>query len=124
MAISKVWKVEGLDVRPSVDGLANIICQVQWSLTMEYTDDATSNMLGRTVCNGYSIMNPPDSNNFIPYDQITEAQLIQWSKDSLGDRVQEFESTTYNQTINQHDNTLTRMVFDANGNIVIPDPVI
>ena len=120
MSVSKVWKVEGFDVRPTADGIQNVIAQVQWSLTMEYTDDSTGEVKGRTVCNGYSILNPPDANSFISIDLITESQLLDWSKTALGDKVQEFETQTYNQTLNQFDNTVTRMVFDENGTVVTP----
>ena len=48
MSVSKTWKIEGIDVRPSVGSLSNVVCQVQWSLTMERQDES-----GNVIATGF-----------------------------------------------------------------------
>lgn len=122
MSVSKTWKIEGVDIRPSVGSLSNVVCQIQWSLTMEQRDEGNL-VIARTVTNGYSFMDPPDANNFIPMESLTHDQLMAWAKDCLGEKVREYETQTFNVTVNQTSNTKTRMIFNDSGSLEVMPPV-
>jgi hypothetical protein len=118
MAISRVWKIEGFDVRPTLGNMSNVVSQIEWSLTMEQTDNNSNTIIGRTVVNGGVIVDEPTSENFIPAEQLTETQLITWVKTYLGQKVKEYETQTFYKTVNQNANTFVRMAFDQSGNVI------
>jgi len=117
MTISKVWKIEGFYVRPIFDEMENVVSEIQWSLTVQQTDNSDS-IIGRTMCNGYVALGEPTSDNFISSENLTKEQLLTWVKSSLGDKVKEYETITFNQTVNQSSNTFVRMGFNESGNVV------
>lgn len=117
MAISKLWKAEGLFVRPTVDGLANVVAQVQWAIVMVQRDD-NGQVLAQSVSHGYTALGQPDGNSFVNLDTLTEAQVIAWAQEVMSDKVKEYEAHTYNTTVGQVDTTLVKMIFDDSGKIV------
>lgn len=124
MAVSRTWKVENFDVRRSSDGLANVIFQVQWSLTMEMTDE-NGQVIARSKGNGYTTLDEPDTNNFIALENLTHDQLIEWTKQALGEKVKEYEAHIYTLTANQKADSYARMVFDGNGTVIdAPAPIL
>ena len=84
MAIEYTWKVTGLMVQNEGD-LEKVAVMSNFSINGvdgEYTGQVS-----------YSVnLLPADAENFTPYNDITEAQAIQWTKDALGeDRVNGME---------------------------------
>lgn len=117
MSVSKIWKVEEVLVRQVSDEMANVVFAIQWSLTAEQKNDQ-NNVIARTVTHGYSYLDEPSANNFIPMENITSSQLLSWTKDALGEKVKEYEAQTYNLTVNQKCNTFSVMVLSDDGQLV------
>jgi len=57
-----------------LDGLTDVVVQASWVCS----DD--NNLVGMS---GEVQFNPPQA-TFVPYDQLTQAQVLQWVFDSLG----------------------------------------
>lgn len=71
-----VWKIAQLDTAPSLDGLTNVV------KTAHYTVDAIDGdyQVGAYGSVGFS---DPDPATFKPYDELTEAEVIEWVKGKL-----------------------------------------
>lgn len=85
MAIT--WSVLQLDYALSQDGHSNVVNNSHWQCLD--TDDAGNQ------ARSYGKINIPtdDLSSFTPYDNITEEQALQWTKDALGaDQVAAIES--------------------------------
>jgi hypothetical protein len=88
MTISKVWKIEGFYVRPTFNDMENVVSEIQWSLTVQQTDNSDS-IIGRTMCNGYVALGEPTSDNFISSENLTKEQIVylafrgQWSESCM-----------------------------------------
>jgi hypothetical protein len=70
------WFIPSLTVIKSQDGLDNIITTIHWS--RQITDGTTT-----AYANGAIGINPPDVNDFIPYESITKEQIISWLESTL-----------------------------------------
>jgi len=72
------WSIISMETQKQLDGLTDVVISANWMCN----DDAN---IVRT--SGTAIFTPPQS-SYIPYDQLTEPQVLQWVFDSLGeDRV-------------------------------------
>lgn len=77
MATVYTWSFPQLDVVPSEDGLTDVVQTIHWRLTG--VDGQYSAGVYGTVTVG-----PPNPQSFIPYAQLTEAEVQQWTVDTLG----------------------------------------
>lgn len=94
MAIEYTWRVTGLMVQDEGD-LEKVAVMSSFSISGtdgEYTGQVS-----------YSVnLLPADAENFTPYNEITEAQAIQWTKNALGvDRVNNMQEEVEVQIENQ-----------------------
>jgi hypothetical protein len=71
-----LWKIKQLDVM-NTDGLPNVVIISRFEIS-----DIQGGTTG-SVSYGVQLA-PPQGSDFTPYDQITEAQALQWTKDALG----------------------------------------
>jgi len=74
------WEISALEVIPQVDGRANQIITSHWSCARTDSDGNS----GRV----YATFTFPDDQPkgaFKPYDQLTKDEVIQWTKDALGE---------------------------------------
>jgi 3',5'-cyclic AMP phosphodiesterase CpdA len=78
MTITNTWAVVQMDAYPEEDGETDVVFNVHWTLTG--TDDTYSGYVYGTQ--GVSI--DPDA-PFTPYADLTEAQVIGWVQDALGE---------------------------------------
>lgn len=64
------WNIDQLLCAKSLDGLTDVVREVCWTriLTDTYT----------VSCNGRSSVSEPDPTAFIPYNELTEQQVISW----------------------------------------------
>jgi hypothetical protein len=69
------WSISSLD-RALPDG---VVTTAHWRVSK--TDGAASGSVYGTISLPHKDHDAPD---FIPYDQLTEAQVIQWVKDEMG----------------------------------------
>ena len=72
------WEFPVLGVIYNEEGMTNVIQTVNWVMTM--TDGGYS-----ASCNGSVILTPPSPASFIPYQNVTKAQVQQWTIDALGE---------------------------------------
>lgn len=77
MATVYTWSFPQLDVVPSEDGLTDVVQTIHWRLTA--VDGQYSAGAYGTVTVG-----PPNPQSFILYQQLTEAEVQQWTVDTLG----------------------------------------
>lgn len=72
------WRILSMDVRPQLEGHADVVVRAQWELT------ATDPVVGDTAgTQGYTTFTAP-SQSFTPYESLTEAQVLGWVQDSIG----------------------------------------
>jgi hypothetical protein len=84
MAITYTWKVTGLMVQNEGD-LEKVAVMSYFSI--DGTDEKHTGQVSYAVK-----LLSPDAENFTPYANITEEQVLQWIKDALGeDRVSAME---------------------------------
>jgi hypothetical protein len=78
MAITNTWSVVQLDAYPEFEGKADVVFTVHWRLDGVDGDHAGGayGAVGLTL--------DPDA-PFAPYASLTEAQVIGWVKDALGE---------------------------------------
>lgn len=90
MAITYTWSVTGLMVENKED-LTNVAVMSNFSING--TDGEHTGQVSYAVN-----LLPADAENFTPYNEITQAQALQWTKDALGeDRVAAMEGEVADQ---------------------------
>lgn len=95
MAITNTWAVQQLNAYPELDGQADVVFSVHWQLN---GTDGTYNgsvygSVGVTLDEGAS---------FVPYADLTQAQVIGWVQDALGEeQVTAYEANVAQQIENQ-----------------------
>lgn len=64
------WKIEALDVKPTEGSLTDVVITAHWRCNGEQDGQSTS------VYGTCSFTQPGDP--FVPYDQLTEQQVLNW----------------------------------------------
>ena len=73
------WQIYSIRSHPQLDGRTNVVSSVKWgahAVDGSYTD-AVSGIVDLPVSNITS---------FVPYDQLTESQVVEWVKNALGEQ--------------------------------------
>jgi hypothetical protein len=95
MAITNTWNVQQMDAYPELEGNANVVFTLHWTLSA--TDGTYSGSVYGTV--GVSL---EENATFTPYADLTKAQVIGWVKAALGEeQVVTYESNVAQQIANQ-----------------------
>jgi hypothetical protein len=95
MAITNTWAVQQLNAYPELDGQTDVVFSVHWQLN---GTDGTYNgsvygSVGVTLDEGAT---------FTPYASLTQAQVIGWVQDALGEeQVASYEANVAQQIENQ-----------------------
>lgn len=95
MAITNTWSVVQMDAYPELDGQADVVFTVHWQLN---GTDGTYNgsvygSVGVTLDEGAT---------FTPYADLTQAQVIGWVQDALGEeQVAAYEANVAQQIADQ-----------------------
>lgn len=76
--MTKTWKITNLNVYPNSEGQADVVCSASWNVSG--TDGTYSGSL-----NGATAFKLNPDAPYIPFDQLTEEQVLQWVFDSLGE---------------------------------------
>ena len=78
------FKINAVDAHVSQDGLENVVYNVHWSY---FGEDENGN-----VASQIGVQHVPyvDPDNFTPFDQLTQADIIAWIEPELN--VEEFQS--------------------------------
>jgi hypothetical protein len=77
----KVWIINYMEVKRSEDGLQNVvvnICYTRKSIDILYGETFTAETSGVISCP------KPESENFIPYEQLTKSDVENWLDVFLG----------------------------------------
>ena len=75
--ITRTWKITKLDCRPQLNGQSNVVYMAHWELT------ATEDGKQSTVI-GFQNIDYNESEAFTPYDDLTETNIIDMVKNSMG----------------------------------------
>jgi hypothetical protein len=95
MAITNTWSVVSLDAYPEFDGETDVVFTVHWTLN---GTDGTYN--GSVYGSSAVLLN--EGGTFVPYADLTEAQVIGWVQDALGEEaVAGFEASVAKQIEDQ-----------------------
>lgn len=73
MALTYTWKLKSLK-KTDADGLSGVIVGTQWELTGTDEDGFSGTFHGATPFK----LNEVDPENFTPYEQLTQAQVLSW----------------------------------------------
>ena len=102
------WKVLSVDCYPQKDNLTNVIYIIYWQCVGEQ-DGYTAALERNTKVNC-------DPDNFIPFDQLTEAQVLGWVWDAEAYKVRNQPAVTVK--------TATELEIQNMLNVQINPPVI
>jgi hypothetical protein len=69
------WSIISMETQKQLDGLTDVVISANWMCN----DD------NNIVRNSGSVKFDPPQATFVPYDQLTQAQVIQWVFDYLGE---------------------------------------
>lgn len=95
MTIEYTWKIVQLECYPEMDGETDVVCNASW--TLEGRDGV---YIGSTY--GNQAIPVTSGGNFIPYDQLTQAQVVDWVQQAMGaDRIAQQEKNIAAQIENQ-----------------------
>ena len=88
------WNCKTVDVYPKDGNYTDVVYNVHWIVTG--TDDSVPPVEGRLY--GTQILNTSDITNFIPFDQLTNEEIVAWTQSAMGaERVAEIEANIANQ---------------------------
>jgi hypothetical protein len=77
MSNTYYWEIANLEVKPSANGLQNIVKKIHWVYVVRNENGAAEHTFG--------VVDVPDPNpeSFIQYEQISEEMVISWLKTQL-----------------------------------------
>ena len=78
MTVEKVWTITQLQTYPQSEGEADVVCAAAWNVSG--TDGTYSGSL-----NGSTAFKLNPDEPFVPFDQLTESQVLEWVFASLGE---------------------------------------
>jgi hypothetical protein len=95
MAITNTWAVVQMDAYPEYEGEPDVVFTVHWTL------NGTDGTYVGSVYGSVGV-NLDEGATFTPYANLTEAQVIGWVKDALGEeQVAAYEASVAEQIANQ-----------------------
>lgn len=95
MAVTITWHIERLEKLSTFMGRENIITAVEWRISaLNDGADGTISNIGNI--SGTTYLGMPPETNFINYNDLTEAQVIEWVKSTMGSgKVADYENQVY-----------------------------
>jgi len=95
MAITNTWSVVSMDAYPEYKGNADVVFTVHWTL------NGTDGTYNGSVYGSVGLTLDPEA-TYVPYADLTEAQVIGWVKEALGEEsVTGYEENVAQQIANQ-----------------------
>jgi len=79
MSNTYTWSISALNCIPQVGSLTDYVCTSHWNCSG--TDGTFSGQCYSTV----SFTVNPDKPDYTPYDELTEAEVILWTQEALGE---------------------------------------
>lgn len=78
MTVAKTWSITQMQVYPQSEGEADVVCAAAWNVSG--TDGTYTGSL-----NGSTAFKLDPNAPFIPFDQLTQEQVLGWVWDSMGE---------------------------------------
>jgi len=78
MAITYNWVIEQMEAYPQYEGHSDVVFNVHWRL------NANEGNYNATSYGSVGVTLDPDS-DFVPYANLTQAEVVNWVKDALGE---------------------------------------
>lgn len=97
------WQFDSLDVFPTYETVTNAVESMHWRLT---ADDGLGH---QAQAYGEQKTGAIDVNNFIPYEELTLADVQGWCETQMGDQVDVVKATLVGQIAEQVDPTIVSM---------------
>lgn len=95
MAITNTWSVVSMDCYPELDGETDVVFTVHWTL------NGTDGTYAGSVYGSVGVTLDPDA-PFTPYASLTQAQVVGWVQDALGEeQVAAYEANVAQQIADQ-----------------------
>lgn len=95
MAITNTWNIVQMDAYPEYEGNADVVFTVHWTL------DAAEEEYAGSVYGSVSLTLDPEA-TYVPYADLTEAQVIGWVQNALGEeQVAAYEASAAKQIADQ-----------------------
>jgi len=93
------WKINVLECYPEFSGQKDYVFAAHWDCDTYYNGVSGGPFYGRTFsCTSI----PVNSGNFIPYEDLTESDVLNWVFDIIGEESKNnFENAAINQILNQ-----------------------
>jgi len=80
MTTTVKWTISALDCIPDVNGMLDYVVCSHWRCNGDDGEGHTGSCYSTVSFNV-----DPDKPNFVPFNEITDAQAIQWTQDALGE---------------------------------------
>ena len=80
MATQYTWTISALNCIPDLNGMLDYVVTSHWRCTGDDGEGHTGQ-----VYSTVSFEVDPEKPNFVPFDQITEEQAIEWTQAALGE---------------------------------------
>ena len=95
------WNCKTVDAYPSVGENTNIVYNVHWRVTAVSDQVDSEGNAYQASAIGTQVLNTEDITEFTPFDQLTNDQVVQWVKESMGEEnVNNLESSLQSQIDN------------------------
>jgi hypothetical protein len=95
MTITNTWNIVRLDCYPELDGETDVVFVCHWTLA------GTDGTYNGSVYGSVGVTLDPDA-PFVPYASLTEAQVMGWVQDALGEeQVAAYEANVAQQIADQ-----------------------
>jgi len=95
MTITNTWSVVQMDAYPEYEGETDVVFTVHWTL------NGTDGTYNGSVYGSVGVTLDPDA-PFVPYASLTQAQVVGWVQDALGEeQVLSYEANVAQQIDNQ-----------------------
>ena len=72
------WTIKSMSVMPVLEGQTDVVVSAQWNI-LGVDEGASYNLSG---CQNFTLQ---QGDGFTPYNELTEAQVVQWVKDTMGE---------------------------------------
>jgi uncharacterized protein YpbB len=95
------WNCKTVEAYPSVGENTNVVYNVHWRVTAvsDQLDEKGNAYQASAI--GTQVLNTEDITEFIPFDQLTNDQVVQWVKSTMGEeKVNSLESSLQSQIDN------------------------
>lgn len=96
MAITITWSIKQLDCKPQVGSMTDYVVMAHWLV------NGTDGIYTGTAYGAVNFVEEINKPNYIPFDQLTSAEVINWVKVSLGaEKVSKIEKAVADQITDQ-----------------------